>query len=445
MVANAIQKRIAVALETGSLAAPAAIDYDAIASPGGLMAVTQADASGLKRARIENKTIPRRASDQPTMIQALRNEAMLNLTAYMAGQTSGHAAAGASATRDLLDLVIRAGWGGEYIGVSADVTGGSAAAPEVTEGQGGSLDDYGWGYFWDASESVGHFRQIASVAVSGGNPDTLTMADGHDLPFVPAAGDRVYAVIAHYVDWDVAENYAAAGHEALRILHRGRDDDDMFELYFAKPEIQFGAVETGQPTELTIPVKCAYFQHDELTIDPSLAQQLQGSPGRVVGAGSTTRAWYANVGAALATQQFWGGIQFTPGVVPDQQTGPNGTEGVHGYGVTGDSYKASRLELTVPFDVQHRTDAEADQAKHFLLQVGNAITSGPWGLYCPRLTWVDDVEVGAEAQSRRSQTLRFQCEEAPDDAAAAGGIDVTGMTDAVVHRARAKFILLRVA
>lgn len=445
MVANAIQKRIAVALETGSLAAPAVIDYDAIASPGGLMAVIQADASGLRRARTDNKTIPRRASDNPSKIRALRNEAMLSLGAYLSGQTSGHAAAGSSAARDLVDMVIRSAWGGEYIGVSADITGGSAASPEVTETQGVSLGEYGWGYFWDDSESVGHFRQIASVAVSGGNPDTLTMADGHDLPFTPDVGDRVYAVIAHYVDWDAAENYAAAGHEMLRVLHRGRDDDDMFELYGAKPEIQFGAVEVGTPTELTIPLKCAYFLHNELTIDPSLAQALQGAPGRVVGAGSTTRAWLANVGAALATQQFWGGIQFTPGVVPDQQTGPNGVEGVHGYGLTAESYQASKLEVTVPFDIQHRTDAEAEQAKHFLLQVGNAVTSGPWGLYCPRLTWDDDVEVAVEANSRRSQTLRFQCEEAPDDAAAAGGVDTTGLTDAEIHRARAKFVLLRVA
>jgi hypothetical protein len=439
MVANSIQKRIAIALESGPLAAPATINWDSITTPGGLWAVTQVDDAALRDAYIENKTVPRRASDQPSMLRGLRSEAQATVGAYLCGQTSGHAATGVQAVRDLTSMVLRAAWGGQWVGYGATMVGGTAAEPEVDTGEGANLVPYGWGYFYDASAGVGHFRQIASEA-----SDVLAMAEGHDLPFTPANGDRVYAVEATYVDWDVAENLGNGSHELLQVLLSGRQADDLFLLYGVKPELQFGAIEQGSPTELTVPLHQVYFEHDELAITPALAQALQGAPGRIVGAGVHTRAWIANVGSALAAQQFWGGIQFTPGVVPEKVRGPNGVEGVHGYGLTADSYKASRLEMSVPFDTQWRTDARAGQAKHFLLQVGNAITSGPWGVYCPRLTWVDDPEVGAESNARRQNTLRFQCEEAPHEGQD-GAIDPTGLTATQLHRAKAKFVLLRVA
>lgn len=439
MVANSIQKRIAIALESGSLDSPGAINYDSITSPGGLWAVTSVDDAALRRAYIENKTVPRRASEQPSMLRGLRSEAAATISAYLCGQTSSHAAAGSQAARDLTDLVLRAAWGGEYRGYSAAITGGTAANPEVTAGHGDNVDPYTWGYFWDESAQVGHFRLIASATT-----DELTMAEGHNLPFTPANGDRMYGVIAHYVDWDVAEDYTDTAHELLRMLLSGRQADDLYELYGAKPEIQIGSIEQGAPTEMTIPVKCAYFLNSELAITPALAQQLQGAPGPIVGAGTTTRCWYADAGAALAAQQFWGGIQFTAGVVPEQVRGPNGREGVHGYGLTADSYKAQRLELMVPYDTDHRDDAEAGQAKHCLIQVGNLVTTGPWGIYMPRLTWSDDTEAGSESNSRRQMALRFQCEEAPDDGSD-GAVDLTGLSTAEVHRAKAKFVLLRVA
>lgn len=439
MVANSIQKRIAIALESGSLASPGVIDYDAITSPGGLWAVTQVDDAALRRAYLENKTIPARASDNPTMLRALRNEATATIAAYLCGQTSGHAATGVQAVRDLTSMVLRAAWGGQWVGSGATMVGGTALNPEVDTGEGAALVPYGWGYFWDASAGVGHFRQIESEAA-----DVLQMAPGHTLPFTPANGDRVYAVEATYVDWDVAENLAHGSHELLRVLLSGRQADDLFEVYGVKPELQLGGIEQGSPTEITVPLHAAYFLHDELSITPDLLQQLQGAPGPIVGAGTTTRAWLSNLGSTLAAQQFWGSISPTAGIVPEQVRGPNGTEGVHGYGLTADSYKASRLDLTVPFDSQWRTDAEAGTAKRFLVQVGNAITTGPWALYCPRLTWVDDPEVGSEANSRRQSTLRFQCEEARDDGSS-GAVDTTGLTATEIHRARAKIMILRAA
>lgn len=448
MVANSIQKRVAVALETGTIAAPGVIDYDAIPSPGGLMAITQLDDAALKRAYVDNKTIPRRASENPEMLQALRSASTTTLGFYLAGQTSGHAAAGVSAVRDLTDLVFRSGLGGEFLGAATLMTGGTAANPEVTASEGAPLDEYGWAYFFDLDggpdgTGEGHFRQIESVAA--GTPDVLTMAPDHELPFTPSAGDIVHAAIAHYVDFDVAEDHTDAGNELLRILLAGRQSDDLYELIGAKPEFQWSAIEQGVRTEITMPVQLAIFLNDELGISPALAQVLQGSPGKTVGAGTSTKAFLSNIGTTLATQQFWGGIQFTNGVVPEQVMGPNGTEGVHGYGLTADSYMSTTLELITPYDASFRTDAEAGTEKRFLIQVGNAVTDGPWAVYCPRLAVMDDLEPGSDANSRRQSTLRFKCHEALSDGET-GAVTTTGLSSsAVVNRAKAKWMLLRVA
>lgn len=449
MVANAIQKRVAVALETGTLQAPAVIDYDAIPAPGGLLAVNGFDEAALKRAYVDNARVPRTAEEEPEMLAALRNASTETLPWYLSGHTSGHAAAGAQATRDLIDMVVRAGWGGEDIGYSADITGGSATAVEVTEGEGAPLEEFSWGYFWDADggpngTGQGYFRQIASVTPGAASPDILNMAPDHDLPFTPAPGDRVYAVIAHYPDFDIMEDHTDAGNELLRVFLQGRDPDDKFELFGAKPEIQIGPIEQGNRTEIQMNLMMAYFEHSEVAVSPALTQQLQGSPGKTVGAGCTTLAYLSNPGTALANQNFWGAITITTGITPEQVDGPNGCEGVHGYGLTADSYKGTRLEVVVPFAVQNRTDAEARQHKRFMVQVGNLVTDGPYAVYCPYMQWSDDAETGADDNSRRQQTLRFQCLQAPFEGET-GAIDTTGLSAAEVRRARAKIMILRVA
>lgn len=433
MPANSIQKRIAVALETGTLAAPATINWDAIVSPGGLMATTSVDDAAIKRAYIADETITPRAMDDRAMLRGLRSGASATFSPYMAGHTSGHAATDTQATQDLMDLILRSGLGGQLLGYSATMTGGTAAEPEVTAGEGDNIEPYSWGYFVDASTGQGHFRQIESATT-----DTLTMVAGHELPFTPANADRMYAVTVSYVDSDVAEDYSNAGNDVLQVLMAGRQADDMFLLYGAKPEIQLGPITAGEPTKLTVPMHAVYFEAgDSLVITPALNQALQGSPGPIVGAGSTTRCWIAEPGDTLAAQQFWGSINTTLGITPERVMGPNGVEGVHGFGLSGDSYKAGALDVTVPFDSDWRVAAEAGTEYHFLAQIGNAITGGPWALYCPNLSFADDTEVGADGNSRRQQTLKFKMREAQ--------IDVSALTATEAHRARAKFMILRVA
>lgn len=434
MTSNSIQKRVAVALESGTLAAPATIDFDSIPSPGGLMATTVVEDAGLKRAYVDDEIITTRASDTRAKLRGLRSGAQAGLAPYMAGQTSGHAAAGAAGAQDLLGMVMATAWGGQNISGGATIAAGTSAAPELDLGEGALFGDYTWGYFWDDSAALGYFRQITSVST-----DTLTMTTGHELPFTPEVGvDRVYAVEATYQSWPVCEDYSHVDHDLLQVLLAGRQADDLYLLQGVKPELQLGTVEAGAPTVMTVPLHAVQFEGgDSLVITPALAQSLSGAPGPIVGAGATTSAHLVAVGATLANVQFWGGITHELGLTPERIMGPNGTEGVAGFGVTADSYKAGAVELIVPYDSTWRTASEAGTEYTYLLQVGNAVTGGPWGVYCPRLTFTDDVEAGSESNARRQQTLRFGMREAQ--------IDVSALSADAAERARAKVVLLRVA
>lgn len=433
-IGNSISKRVAVALESGSLAAPATIDFDAIASPGGLLATTQVEDQGLKRTYVDDAIINPRAGRRPRL-RGLLSAAQAQIAPYMAGHTSGHAATGDAGVADLMDMMLRVAWGGQHIsgGATLAATPGTAAEPELDAGEGANFGEYTWGYFYDVSASQGYFRLIESVST-----DTLTMAAGHDLPFTPAAGDRVYAVSATYIDWNIIEDHSNAGNDLLQILLRGDLTDDVFHLIGVKPELQIGPIEAGSPTVLTMPLHCVQFEQGDGYADtPDLAQALQGSAGAIVGSGRTTRAYLAEVGSNLAAVETWGSVGITFGVTPERVMGPNGTEGVHGFGVTGESYMAGSVELSVPYDPAWRTAAEDGTEYAFMIQVGNAITSGPWAVYAPRLAFADDVEVSADADARRSQMLRFDALESD--------VSVTGLTSTETERARSRFVILRVA
>jgi hypothetical protein len=431
---NAIEKRVAIMEETvfaeASLPGAAAIDWDALVSPEGLLAVTEAQTESLKRAYIENENITVRAADVHPKIRGVLSGATSQIASYIYGARSGHAAAEAQAEDDALDLILRSGLGGSYNGFAADLVGGTAALPEVDVGQGANLDPWMWGYFVDVSTGLGYFRLIESVA-----GDVLTMAPGHTLPFVPAVGDTMRATKARYFSPPVNEDPGHASHTTLAMLLAGANPEDLYELRGVKPDLQFGPIEQGAPTKVTFPIKLCNFAHEGL--GPfDLAYTLQGSPGTVVGAGTRTTCWMSPADTLLATQQFWGAI--TPNLAVEHAAimGPNGNEGVHGWGLAESSYKTGGVDLAVPFDASWRAAAEAETEYHLLIQVGNAITDGVWGLYFPRLSFNEDAGPGEDDNRRRQSNLQFMARERQD-------ASLLALAEDVRERARAKWILLR--
>src|SRR5690606_20883416 len=110
---------------------------------------------------------------------------------------------------------------------------------------------------------------------------------------------------------------------------------------------------------------------------PTIAGATSGHHGPVVGSGCGTYALIGDSGpevadrGALAEQQFVGQIQVTIGIEPDAVVGPNGCQGVHGFGISEGSYSAGAVMLTVPFNDQWYTDFRSGTEKHLLVQVGD--------------------------------------------------------------------------
>lgn len=442
MPVNSIQKVVAIA-EEASFAAVASPDWETLAGAEGLMAVTEVEDSALRRAYIENENITRRPGDRNARIRGLRSGATAQISAYVSGLASGHAALGSQAAANVLDTMLRAAYGGQHLGYAADITGGTAANPTTTGAHGDNIEPWSWGYFWDDNggpdgNGAGEFKLIESVTDGGAGDDTLSMAPGHDLSFVPEAADEMRAVRVYTPHWDALEDHSHADHTTLTMLLQGRHEEDLFELKGVKPAVNFEAIEQGVAAKISIPLMLAYFLHNEIALPgPTLAQALQGQPGDVIGSGRRTTMLWAAADAAFASAQFWGTVQPTLGVQHEHVVGPNGIEGVHGYGVAGDSYKAGQLELMADFTRAFRAEAEAAAERHLLLQIGNALTDGVWGMYFPQLSYSDDAEVGSDRNARRQNTLRYDLRERQT-------LDETGLTEAQIHRARAKFAILLV-
>lgn len=433
MVANAIQRTVAIDRE-GTFQDPAAKNWDALTANGYLIYVFDLDDSGIKQAIVRNKNLKQRSAATNAPILGLKNHDY-SFGKYWNSLSTGFAAEAAQATRIGQDEVLLNAFGAEVRGFAAGIAGGTAAAPTVDAAHGNNLVKYGWSFFYDLSATDGFFRQYASIADGGGGADTLTMVAGHTLPFTPDPGgaDVAYACVHHHPDWDVLEDHTAAGKTSLTTFLKGRHAEDNFESKGVQLTVDMGPIEQGVPAEFKITLLGSNFTHEGIS-QPALAQAVSGGPGRVVGRGVSTMCHFANAGALLATQNFWGAITITLGVQHDRVTGPNAPEGVHGHGVTEEAHDATMVEVTVPFDDNWSTDFRAETKKHLLIQIGTKLVEDPKFIYFPKLAIEDVVEVSVGGRRGTKITMRAMESDEP----------ITGLTATEAHRARAKFHLGRI-
>lgn len=427
MPANSIQKTVAFDREA-SFADPAAKDWDSLTANGGVRNCFDLDYSKLVRAKIPNKNLKQRAAATRAGILGLRNSDF-SYSSYWAGNTA-NAAEGAQAARILQDEELYNALGGEHRGYAAGLAGGTAAAPNVDTGDGAALLAYGFGFFYDTSAAIGYVRQYASIAT-----DTLTVAPGHTLPFTPDAGgaDVMHAVVAHYPNWDAIDDHSDADHTSLIYYFKGRHAEENVEARGCSLSVEFAPIEQGAPAELAFGGMANTFAANGLT-QPALIQTPAGAPGRVVGSGVSTLCHIATADAVLATQTFWGQIQITVGIKKDAVTGPNGLEGQHGHGISEDSYDATKVEVTVPFDDSWIAEFHAETLKHLMIQIGTSPTNTVFA-YFPNLSYdvePEKVDVGG----RRGLKLTFVALERD--------VAQGALSAAAYHRARAKFVMGRV-
>jgi hypothetical protein len=423
--ANSIQKTAAFDREA-TFADPAAKDWASLTTNGAVFNCFDLDYSKIVRQKIPNKNLKQRAGATRAGILGLRN-CDFSFGTYWIGNTA-NAAAGVQATRVAQDELLLNALGGEHRGYAAGVASGTAAAPVVTTGQGANLLPYGFSFFYDTSAGIGHVRQYASIAT-----DTLTVAPGHTLPFTPAAADVAHAVVAHYPNWDAIDDHSDADHTSLLFYFKGRHSEESVEARGCSLSVEFGAIEQGAPAELAFGGMANTFAANGLT-QAALIQTPAGAPGRVVGSGVSTLCYLSTADALLATQTFWGQVQITVGIKKDPVTGPNGSEGQHGHGITEDSYDATTVEITVPFDDSWIAEFHAETLKHLLVQIGTSPTNTVFA-YFPNLTYASEPEK-VDVGGRRGLKLTFTALERD--------VAQGALSAAAYHRARAKFVMGRV-
>lgn len=431
MPANAIQRTVAFDREA-SFADVTAKNWDALTVNGDVILCHDLTFDA-RRPKIPNKNLKQRAGATRPGVLSLKNHPVG--FSYYWKANSANAAEAAQAARTAQDELLFNALGGEHRGFAAGIAGGTAGAPTVEAAHGNNLVPYGWSFFYDTDATQGFFRQYASIADGGAGADTLTMATGHDLPFTPDVGgaDVAHACVAHYAHWDALEDHTHASHTSLTMFFKGRHTERSSESKGCKLGVEMTAIEQGTIPELIFSGLGTDFDTDGIT-QPALSVTPEGGPGSVVGSGSTTLCYLVTSAATLATQTFWGSITPTFGIVPERVHGPNGREGVHGHGITEDSYDASGIEITVPFDDSWITAYHAETTYHMLVQIGTAIIGSRF-LYCPLLAFAEEpqpVSVGG----REGLTLRFTMLERD--------VAQGTMTEAQYHGARAKFVIGRV-
>jgi hypothetical protein len=429
MLVNDIQRTVAIDRETTF--GEGIADFDDLSENGHLIHVFDLELGELRQAVIENMNLKQRAGATRPHVHALKSAGTIAFKFYAQGATTNAAEGDEAEELGGYDEILANALGGSYRGFAAGLAGGTAAAPEVETGELATQADHSWGFFYDASAATGYFRKIASVAT-----DTITPVTGHDLPFTPDGGgaDTMHGVKQFYPDFDALEDHAHANHFTHTMFCKGRHAEDSQEPRGVKFGANLGAIEAGTMTAWEIAGKAATFLDPEDISQYDLAGSVEGTFGPVTGAGARTLCQLAAVGAALAEVTFWGSITPTLGIEPDPVMGPNGNEGVHGFGVTEGSYDATGVELTVPYDDDWYTAFRAQTRYHLLVQVGTTPSKSN-ALYFPRLAFSEEPQKVA-VNGRAGMTLRFRALEVNSESQV---IDVSGLSAAVAHRALAKF------
>ena len=430
MVANAIQQTMAFDREStfgGGVA-----DWDSLSANGSVYRCYDVDVSKIQQGKIENKNLKLRAGDNYAQVLGLKANDF-GFKAYLHGSAAG-AAEGAQAAAIPQDELLYNALGGYLRGYGAGIAAGTAANPTVEDADGDNLAPYTFGFFFDDSAGVGYCRQIASIAEGVGS-DTLTMSTGHTLPFTPDAGgaDRLYACVEHWCDYDILEDHTHASHTSLAFFFKGKHTEYSVELEGCAVGVEPGPIEQGSLVELRFAGKAASSDLTGIT-QPDLTSTPAGIPGRVPGSGTATLCYLSVSSVDLAAQTFWGAIEPKFGAKKDPVQGPNGLEGIHGFGLTEDSYDAAGVDITVPFDDAFITAHEADTRYHLLVQIGNTPLNTVF-VYYPMLELQSYERVSVGGRQGLKLMMR----------AIDRGIAQGTLTAAQWNRAQAPFVIGRVA
>lgn len=391
------------------------IEYPDWDADGVAFLCVEPDISGMKRATIPNANYKTRVLETRPRVHSLANGAN-GFGVYAHGRSEPVAdAARATITSPAYPIAdfLRNAWGGMRLGWSTLFASGSASAPVITAAAGAEYLAGDWIFAIDVSADAtrGYFRKIASIAV-----DTLTMWPGHALPFTPAAGDVLGAVIQAYPHRSVLVNRQHADHITQAFLHSGEIADDVQEAIGVKLNLaSIEGIAAGEAGILKFEGLAAQVRKEGLTA-PTPSDPLGDAP-LATSTGTDTLVWVSEVGSALALAEPQS-VTVTPGIMSQPVLAVGGVEGRVGYTLAADSADAPMIEMVFDYDDVWSQGFVDNTRYQVLIQVGT-IPGEAYAVAAMEMIIDEDPERTA-ATDLSVMTVKFRCLESTIATAATG-------------------------
>lgn len=336
------------------------------------------DTSSVVQQVAENENITPRPAPYHDDVLGPKSGSTFTFGQYLTAKGTNAAEDSAAATTELAEN-IRCWLGGRRLGYCSGAVSHSGADLTLDTGQGGNWNQGDWLFLDPDGSGTGAFYEVQSVST-----DTLTL-DRAIVGTVDTDG-TAHAVIACYLDQDALTKNTDGNYITRAFLIEGMDSEDIADLRGVKLQGELAGFSAGEQPRVNWTGLVTTFPDPEDQTQEVITDTPEGQPPLVVSAGSHTSCWLADVGSSLAAVKSF---SFEPriGITWEAQTGPCGTEGVHGYMAQG--WRDVGLSMQVQFDAIYWTDFRARTMKHALFQVGNTPTDAI-GVYFPRLGYAEN-------------------------------------------------------
>jgi hypothetical protein len=363
------------------------------------------DVSGLRQAVVPNDNYRQRPDGFHPMVRGLKSGTTVSWKEYLTGSGANAAEAGTSVATQLANH-IKCAMGGLHLGHSIGFAGGTVSAPTIDSDPGFEQGD--WIYCYDASAGVGQFYRIEGISST-----TLTL--DRDLHFTPDAADSIKGVLDLYWHKDGLTVPGDADNDTLAIIAKGEDAEDCFACYGVGVSMTIDPIVQGEPVTVGFEGMVTTFLHESLTV-PNLTGSPTGEAPLVAGTGTSTYFMWATKSGDYADADAFK-VEPKIGIKRAPVTGPNGTEGIHGYTATG--FGENGLMVSVPFEEDYATEFRARTERKAIVQVGNGAT-GVVGIVFPRLEYKVDPTRGVQTELT-SREIEFRALEENDSAGSLTG------------------------
>lgn len=289
---------------------------------------------------------------------------------------------GAAPSETALSKLLKHCLGGQDIGTSHDVTGGTTTSLTMASTTGLELGAFVGvqDLTSPSSENSGRvfIRRITALVV-----DTSVTLD-EALPFTPANGDLAVGCITHYVDPDVLEDSTGAAGRTLSLYHAGKTSEQVHVAYACALTMGLSDLSRNAVPQVAFTAQCGNWG-----TSPAVSQDADTWAAAGIGAqiiGRYTRFWFEDYGTTTSTKKGIGSMEIGPLVERSKieaiTSGGENLESMVGYSSTAGTETTVTLNIA-GYDDDWEADLQADTYK--VARYAHESQPGKsWAIHFPR-------------------------------------------------------------